>query len=165
MKADDMNTRKVRDNSGIRFPPPLIYVSLLILGFVIQFFWPVQLVAPSRVDMIRIAGAIAVVCGFLLMATAIGVFKSVGTSLIPMKPSTALAFTGPYRFTRNPMYLGMLLVSGGIALVSNALWPLLTLPIMVIVVNRTVIRREERYLASKFGEPYTTYTSRVRRWI
>jgi protein-S-isoprenylcysteine O-methyltransferase Ste14 len=165
MKPDQTGASGPRDNSGVVFPPPLIYVALLIVGFILQFFWPLRLVAPIHAIVARVFGTALIVLGFILMAAAVGMFRSVGTSPIPVKPTTALAFKGPYRFTRNPMYLAMLLVSGGIALLGNALWPVLMLPIMAIIVDRTVIRREERYLATKFGEPYKAYTSQVRRWI
>jgi protein-S-isoprenylcysteine O-methyltransferase Ste14 len=165
MKPDGTATQRVRDNSGVSFPPPLIYAGLLVVGFILQFFWPLRIVDPIHNLVTRATGAVLILLGLALMATALDVFRSVGTSPIPVKPTTALAFQGPYRFTRNPMYLAMLLVSSGIGLVANALWPVLMLPVMLIIVDRTVIRREERYLATKFGEPYTTYLSQVRRWI
>lgn len=165
MKTDDGSPRRVRDSSGVWIPPPLIYIGLLILGFVIQFYWPLQIVGLDHFIIVRAAGAVLILVGALVIASAIGTFRSAGTSMVPVRPTTALAFSGPYRFTRNPMYLGMLVVSAGIGLAADAVWPILMLPIMVVAVNYAVIRREEKYLAAKFGEPYTTYTSRVRRWI
>lgn len=165
MSADGVSVASAHDNAGVRMPPPLIYIGLLVLGFIIQFFWPLRIAVQPYATVTRVGGLVLIVTGVLSFGSAIGLFRSVGTSLIPVKPTTALTFAGPYRFTRNPMYLGMLLISGGIALMTNALWPLLMLPLMVIVVTRTVIRREERYLTAKFGESYTAYKLRVRRWI
>ncbi len=164
-----------RDSSGVRFPPPLIYILLLTLGFLIQRVWPIGLVpirnfpignvAVGALVIVRTAGALLLIGALLLCGAAIGSFRFARTSVIPMRPTTALVFVGPYRFTRNPMYLGFLVASAGIALMSNALWPLLMTPIMLMIVRQSVIAREERYLTAKFGEPYTAYKSRVRRWI
>ena len=73
--------------------------------------------------------------------------------------------TGPYRFTRNPAYLGMALTYVGIALLSSAVWVLLPLPLVLAVIDRGVIAREERYLQRKFGEEYLSYKRTVRRWV
>ena len=75
-----------------------------------------------------------------------------------------LGFT-PYRFTRNPMYLGLVFVTAGLALLANALWPLILLPVVIVILRRAVIDREERYLTAKFGEEYLQYKARVRRWF
>ena len=72
---------------------------------------------------------------------------------------------GPYRFTRNPMYLGLVCITAGLALLTNALWPLILLPIVIVIVRRAVIDREEHYLTAKFGEEYLRYKARVRRWL
>ena len=74
-----------------------------------------------------------------------------------------MAVGGPYRFTRNPMYLGLVFILAGLVLLANALWPLILLP--VVIVRRAVIDREERYLTAKFGEEYLRYLARVRRWL
>jgi protein-S-isoprenylcysteine O-methyltransferase Ste14 len=83
----------------------------------------------------------------------------------PWKPTTAIVTTGPYRFTRNPAYLGMALVYVGIALLAEALWVLVPLPFVLAIIDRAVIAREERYLQRKFGHEYLDYKATVRRWI
>ena len=92
-------------------------------------------------------------------------FSRKGTAVEPWKPTTAIVTTGPYRFTRNPAYLGMALTYVGIALLSSALWVLVPLPFVLAVIDRGVIEREERYLVAKFGEEYLGYKRTVRRWI
>jgi protein-S-isoprenylcysteine O-methyltransferase Ste14 len=92
-------------------------------------------------------------------------FRRAGTSPDPHEPTTALALDGPYRLTRNPMYLGMALVQGGLALAGNALWPLLALVPVIWVIRTQVIDKEERYLEAKFGGEYRAFKERVRRWI
>jgi protein-S-isoprenylcysteine O-methyltransferase Ste14 len=99
------------------------------------------------------------------MFSAVAMFRRAGTSPDPREPTTALAFDGPYRFTRNPMYLGMALILGGLALVGNALWPLIAVVLAVWIIRTQVIDREERYLEAKFGGAYRDFKSRVRRWI
>lgn len=165
MSSNDTATAGARDNSGVRVPPPLIFFGLLILGFIIEFFWPLRIITPAHAIVARTLGVVLVIAGLALFASAVGTFRSVGTSVVPIKPTTALAFSGPYRFTRNPIYLAMAVVTAGIALITNALWPLLMAPLLMVVLTYTAILREERYLAMKFGEPYTTYVSRVRRWM
>ena len=85
--------------------------------------------------------------------------------MIPIRPTTAIVSDGVYRFTRNPMYVSMVAVYVGIALLIRAPWALVLLPLVVLLVDRLVIAKEERYLRGKFGETYTNYCSRVRRWI
>ncbi|MBV8230410.1 MAG: isoprenylcysteine carboxylmethyltransferase family protein [Planctomycetaceae bacterium] len=94
---------------------------------------------------------------------AVATFRRLGTTPNPAGPTTALAVGGPYRFTRNPMYLGLVFLMAGLEFLANALWPLVLLP--VVIVRRAVIDREERYLTAEFGEEYLRYKARVRRWL
>lgn len=91
--------------------------------------------------------------------------RRAGTSVNPTQPTTTLILEGPYRFTRNPIYLGMTALYMGIAILANTLWPILLLPGALFVMTRGVIEREEAYLERKFGEQYVTYKEKVRRWI
>jgi protein-S-isoprenylcysteine O-methyltransferase Ste14 len=91
-------------------------------------------------------------------------FQWKGTAVEPWKPTTAIVTTGPYRITRNPAYVGMALAYAGIAVMSDALWVLAPLPLVLLVIDRGVIAREERYLERKFGQEYLDYKDRVRRW-
>jgi protein-S-isoprenylcysteine O-methyltransferase Ste14 len=151
--------------AGIRILPPLVFLAGLLAGYAIWWFWPVP-VAPGEWSFaIRVAGGVAVVLGVWLAIAAVLTFGRVGTPPEPHKPTTALALDGPYRLTRNPMYLGMALVQGGLALAGNALWPLLALVPVIWVIRTQVIDREERYLEELFGGEYRTFKERVRRWI
>ncbi|HEY5595406.1 MAG TPA: methyltransferase, partial [Nitrospiria bacterium] len=89
----------------------------------------------------------------------------VGTHVDPFKPTTALATDGPFRFTRNTLYLSLTLLYGGITLFVNLPWALLFLPIVLLIMRIGVIDREERYLEQKFGEDYLRYKRSVRRWF
>ena len=87
------------------------------------------------------------------------------TPVDPYSPSTAIVVEGPYRYTRNPLYLALTLFYLALASIVNSVWPLLLLPLVLLVIQRGVIAREERYLEQKFGEQYLRYKSRVRRWL
>jgi protein-S-isoprenylcysteine O-methyltransferase Ste14 len=150
------------DNSGVRFPPPLLYAIPLGIGLLIQRFYPVAIL-PRGIALVP--GVLLVALGLALVAVAMASFFRARTSPIPIKPTTAIVATGLYRFTRNPMYLGLALLYLGITLWVDTLWPLLFLPLVLFTVQRTVIAREERYLEAKFGEEYQSYKARVRRWI
>jgi protein-S-isoprenylcysteine O-methyltransferase Ste14 len=153
------------DSSGVRFPPPGIYVLGLLVGFGLEHVWPLRIV-PSRIALgVQVAGALLIAIGLALPIWAVLTFRAVGTSPIPTRATTAVASGGPYRFTRNPMYLGLGLVSAGVACLANALWPLLLMPLVLALVQRLVISREERYLEHKFGESYLAYKAQVRRWL
>lgn len=154
-----------KDNSGVRFPPPLIYVGVLAAGFVLQAWRPIAIADGAGSAAVRLAGALLIAAGASISVSGVLAFRRAGTSPNPTKPTAALALDGPYRFTRNPMYLGLAVASAGIAAVFNALWPLVLLPVTVVLVTRLVIVREERYLDVRFGEEYRRYRARVRRWI
>jgi protein-S-isoprenylcysteine O-methyltransferase Ste14 len=110
-------------------------------------------------------GIVLIVAGLAVArAGALAVWKA-NSSIIPMRPTTAIVSDGPYALTRNPMYLGMVFIYIGIAFLIHSAWAVVLLPLVVFGVDRLVIAKEERYLRGKFGETYTSYCSRVRRWI
>jgi protein-S-isoprenylcysteine O-methyltransferase Ste14 len=154
-----------KDTSGVRFPPPLYYLVGLLIGFVIQRFYPIYLAKPGHRVITYTLSGIWVFLGLLLAGWALFSFRRAGTSPIPHVPAMALVSNGPYRLTRNPMYLAMALVCVGISLALNMLWPLLSVPVVIVILDRMVIRKEERYLETKFGDIYRQYKTRVRRWI
>jgi protein-S-isoprenylcysteine O-methyltransferase Ste14 len=150
------------DTAGVVAPPPLIYLAGLAVGFALEALLPGSSV-PTAVQWGL--GGVLVVAGVALLLSFNTAFSRRGTAVEPWKPTTAIVTTGPYRITRNPAYLGMALVYVGVALMSDALWVLAPLPVVLAVVDRGVIAREERYLERKFGQEYVDYRSRVRRWL
>jgi protein-S-isoprenylcysteine O-methyltransferase Ste14 len=152
------------DTAGVELFPPLVYFVGLAGGYIIWWLLPVPIM-PGGGLAIRLVGAAACLAGLALAASALFQFWRAGTPPEPHKPTLALATGGPYRFTRNPMYLGMALGHAGLAIAGNALWPLLTLVPVVWVIRRQVIDREEAYLTTKFGEAYRAFTKRTRRWL
>lgn len=150
-----------RDIPGLPFPPPVLYAVPLALGLLLQRRLPAPfLPRPLAMPL----GALFLALGMIGFA-AIVAFRRAGTSPNPWRPTTAMVTGGPYRFTRNPMYLGFTLLYLGTTCWVNTLWPLLVLPVILILMQRLVIEREERYLETRFGEEYLKYRSRVRRWI
>jgi protein-S-isoprenylcysteine O-methyltransferase Ste14 len=148
------------DSAGVRVPPPLIYLAGLAVGFALEALLP----GSSLPGVLQwVLGAALLVAGLALLASFNTTFHRKGTAVEPWKPTTAIVTTGPYRLTRNPAYVGMGLVYAGIAVMSGALWALLPLPLVLALVDRGVIAREERYLERKFGQEYLDYKRRVRR--
>lgn len=149
-------------SSGIQFPPPFLYVGVFLLGLLLDELVPV---APLPRSLSRLLAALLLLPGFGLLLWSLWLFLKARTSPLPMRPTTALVFSGPYRWTRNPMYLAMLLVYLGLALSFDVFWVLVLTPVVLSLVVRLVIRREEEYLETKFGDEYRQYKTQVRRWI
>jgi protein-S-isoprenylcysteine O-methyltransferase Ste14 len=150
------------DTPGVIAPPPLIYLGALGVGFALDAAIG-DASLPSTVA--RPVGAALIVAGAGLMGTFVRAFGRARTPVDPYRPSEAVVTDGPYRLTRNPGYLGMTLTYAGIAIASNSPWALVPLPAAIVVIDRGVIAREERYLERKFGARYMDYKRRVRRWI
>jgi len=153
------------DSAGVRIFPPAVFLGGLLVGYVLHWFWPVPIASPAWSLVVRIVGIAIALLGFAIMFAALAAFQRAGTPPAPWEPTTKLTFEGPYRFTRNPMYFGMGLILGGLALAGNALWPLIALVPVIAIIRTQVIAREEHYLSIKFGEAYREYKARVRRWI
>lgn len=154
-----------RDHAGVWFPPPLLYAIPFAAGMALH-----QAVGHDRIPAAALAWArplgIALGAFALLLALLAEVwFARAGTSPLPIRPSTAVVTGGPYRFTRNPMYVALALLYLGLPPVLGYAWPYLFFPAAVLAVNAFVIPREERYLEEKFGEPYRAYRGTVRRWL
>jgi protein-S-isoprenylcysteine O-methyltransferase Ste14 len=151
-----------RDHSGVFFPPPLLYVVFFAAGYFLDRVAPLPH-PPTAVA--RPLGAAFVLAFVALTFASFRHFWSAGTSIVPIRPTSALVVGGPYRFTRNPMYLALLLLYAGVSCLLGLVWPLLLGPPLVWVVHEWCIGPEERYLAEKFGDEYHRYRARVRRWL
>ena len=146
--------------------PPAIYVGVFLIGLLVESVAPVPLArSDTAANALRLAGTVLLIAGAAVALWGVLTFWSHHTTMFPFKPAAALVQGGPYRFTRNPMYLGMTLAHAATALLLNVGWPLLLLPVAVWLVSRTVIRPEEEYLTRTFGEDYRAFTRRVRRWL
>lgn len=148
--------------SGIQFPPPFLYVACFLLGLLLEKIAPA--VSLPRGPALATA-AVLLIPGFGLLFWSLLLFLKARTSPLPMLPTTAIVKSGPYRWTRNPMYLAMLLIYTGVALWFDVFWALPLVPLVIFLVGRLVIRKEERYLEAKFGEEYRRYKAEVGRWL
>jgi protein-S-isoprenylcysteine O-methyltransferase Ste14 len=150
------------DNPGVRFPPPLLYVAAVIAGALLDRQWRLPIGAASIREIVAV---------LLLAAWAVLTFSSFRsfwrkrTSIIPVRPATALVINGPYRITRNPMYVGLAILTVAMSLFLDTWWPILLLIPTLICVQQIVIVPEERYLRRRFGGEYDAYTRQVRRWL
>jgi protein-S-isoprenylcysteine O-methyltransferase Ste14 len=160
MPPDD--TRPTRDLPGVIAPPPLIYLGGLALGFLLEAVLPGGSL-PSAIQW-GLGGGL-LLAGVGLAGWWASSFRRADTPLPPYAPTTALVTDGPYRLTRNPGYLSFALVFAAIALLADAPWALLPLPLVLAVIQSGVIVREERYLERLFGQDYRDLKARTRRWV
>ncbi len=162
-QTDSLKTTQ-QSSSGVRIFPPVIHVIAIALGFLVEWVVPVRIAGNGR--------WIALLAGCVLLGTAVGlitwtatIMYRAGTTPNPTRPTTALVIKGPFRVTRNPMYLAWEIICVGVGLAANALWPIVMAVPAAFVTRRLVIEKEERYLERKFGAEYKDYKTRVRRWI
>jgi protein-S-isoprenylcysteine O-methyltransferase Ste14 len=151
-----------RDNPGIRVPPPLIYVGPLILGLMLDRRRHVPFL-PCGVA--RGLGLVLLGGGAVLNGWFLRTIRKTDVPIRTDKPVPRLTMEGPFRYSRNPSYLALAMIYTGIASLRNSLWIILLLPLVVMVIQREVIGREERYLERTFGEEYLAYKAQVRRWV
>ncbi len=150
------------DTPGVVVFPPLLVATTLGAGLLFNWLLPWQ-VLPALPA--RLVGGLLVIAGGVVLAWGAITMRRAGTHIDPRQPSLTLVTDGPFRFSRNPLYLANIGIYLGIALLFNALWPLPLLVPLLLVLRWGVIQREERYLGAKFGEPYRAYCTRVRRWL
>lgn len=150
----------MRDHPGVIAPPPLIALASVAAGWLAGFYLPLPL--PGWTPW---PGAALAVAGLGLAVWAERTFKAVGTNAMPWRPTTAIATAGPYRLTRNPMYVGLLAAQIGTGLALRDGWIVLLVLATFALLHTGVVLREEAYLSAKFGAEYDTYRARTRRWL
>jgi protein-S-isoprenylcysteine O-methyltransferase Ste14 len=142
--------------------PPLVYLVAIVVAWLLGFIWP-QAFVPHDV---RMPLGVAIILGaVVLFILSTGRLRAAGTPVPGNRPTTAIVRSGPYRFSRNPIYLAFSLLQLGIALWTGNSWQLVSLVAVTTFMTLVVIRREERYLEAKFGGEYLDYKASVRRWI
>lgn len=150
---------------GVRFPPPFLFAAGFLAAWALSRRVPLPLLPLGAQPTGDTLGVVVVGAGLLLMFWGIATFRAHRTAVFPNRPAAHIVREGPYRFTRNPMYTGMTLAYCGLTLLINDVWPLVMLPIVLALLIRLVIAREERYLASAFPGEYDSYRRKVRRWL
>jgi protein-S-isoprenylcysteine O-methyltransferase Ste14 len=157
-----MSTEKDRPNTSPMVHPPVVTLLFIVIAYFLGRFVPLPVAAPVG---LRYLGLALTGLGFLLGIGAFLEFRKSRTTLDPHGSSKQVVTSGIYRFTRNPIYLGFLLMVIGLPLNSGLYWGIVVAPFYILLMNHLVIKHEEAYLEKKFGKAYTGYTSRVRRWL
>ncbi len=161
-----MESQKIQgnDHANVAVFPPLPFVLAVVVGVLAHVLWePFRFFPEFWIG--HAAGWPLIVAATVLIAWAQRTMAGAGESSNVYKPNGAIVSTGPFAFTRNPMYLAMTLLYAGIAFLVNTAWPVVLLPAVLMLIQYGVISREERYLESKFGDVYRQYRARVRRWL
>ena len=151
-----------RDDPGIKVPPPLIYLVPLVLGLLLDRRRSLSFLPRGAT---RALGWSLIGGGVVLNGWFLRTMREADSPIRTDKPVPRLTTEGPFRYSRNPGYLALAIIYAGIAVLRNSLWAILLLPLVVYVIQREVIGREERYLERTFGEEYLDYKGRVRLWI
>ncbi len=150
------------DSPNVKIIPPLVYLAGVIIGSLITIWLPTK-VLPGPVAWV--IGGILILCGVVLAASAIFRFKRLGTPVRPDRAATTLVIAGPYKVTRNPMYLGLASVYLGIAIAEQSLWAIILLPLVLTVILNRAIKPEEAFLERRFGRDYIQYKAKVWRLL
>jgi len=150
------------DHAQVIAPPPLLTAAALLAGLGLRWLWPLPLWPWSRA---WIPAMVCFVVALVLAGPAVARFALARTSVLPHRPTSALVTSGPFRLTRNPLYLSLGLLLTGTAFALNSMALLAVVIPWEVVMRYGVIAREERYLERKFGEDYRVYCRRVRRWL
>jgi protein-S-isoprenylcysteine O-methyltransferase Ste14 len=148
------------DNAGVIARPPLLYGAAFVAVLVLRWFRPMPIAAIALWP-----GVGLVVLGVGILIWGRGALRTAGTNMDPVHPTTAIVTSGPFRFSRNPLYLALTLLYCGLSLAVNSWWGGVVLAPLLVVMHRGVVLREERYLERKFGETYRRYRSQVRRYL
>jgi Putative protein-S-isoprenylcysteine methyltransferase len=157
-----MNEEQDRPGINPMVHPPIIVLMFIVIAYFLGRFAPLPFVPPM---ILRNIGLILTFVGFLLGVSALLEFRKARTTLDPHGSARQLVTSGIYRFTRNPIYLGFLLMVIGLPLNSGLYWGIVMAPLYMLMMSRLVIEREEAYLQKKFKDQYINYRSRVRRWL
>ena len=150
------------DSPGVVGRPPLLYGGAFLVVLVFRWFWPMPI----------FGGAVALWPGLALVALGIGIaiwgrrtMQAAGTNINPSLPATTIVSSGPFRYSRNPLYLALTLLYLGLTVAFDTWWGIVVLIPVLLVMHLGVVLREERYLDQKFGESYRRYRAEVRRYL
>jgi protein-S-isoprenylcysteine O-methyltransferase Ste14 len=149
----------------MRIPVPWVFVLMYFVGVAIQRVLPIAISLPATAWIIRVAGFAFVGLGIAAALSALGIFRKTKTTSVPHETPSTLVTSGPYRFTRNPMYVGLMPVYLGVAGTRLEVWPAIVLPLLLAYINFVVIPIEEQNLRGVFGDAYQDYGARVGRWL
>ncbi len=151
----------------LKIPVPWVFILTYLLALIPQFLLTISIEARQHVSIpaVKLAGAFLFVIGALFAAWSLIIFHEARTTTTPGESSKKLVMSGPYRFSRNPMYVSLIMVYLGEAGLLAQLWPVLFLPLMLVYINKVVIPLEEKILTNDFGDEYKAYCLKVKRWL
>ena len=155
MRAD----ARVND-PGVRFPPPIVYLAAVLIGAAFDRIVPIQLFPAGLTGWL---GGALVLLALAISGLSFREFIKVKTSIRPDRPASALVTTGPFRYSRNPMYLSLSMLQLGVGIWMNSVWVVVLLMPVIALIRWCVIEPEERYLIGRFGQVYLDYQAKVRR--
>ncbi|MEW5940258.1 MAG: isoprenylcysteine carboxylmethyltransferase family protein, partial [Chloroflexota bacterium] len=150
------------DHADVKIHPPVLTLTFVIAAFLLNWLIPFPVALPH---ILKSLGVVLVLAGLTLAFLAVREFGRAHTTLDPHGSVKVIVSSGPYRFSRNPIYLGFVCALIGLPLALGTYWGAMLSPLLALGLNALVIRREEAYLEKKFGEAYARYKSRVRRWV
>jgi protein-S-isoprenylcysteine O-methyltransferase Ste14 len=157
--------KNTKDNPGVFIPPPLFYVTFFLFSFILQGYFTIKRAFFFHSPIANILGVIIIITGLFFNIPAGRQFIKSKNTVITIKPATSLQTSGIYSVSRNPMYLGLLIIYLGMALIFGNWWTLILFPVLIVLINYFIILPEERYLIRAFGNSYSDYKQNVRRWI
>ena len=149
-------------HANVKIEPPVLLLMHVIAVILLRWLVPLPFVLPKLLEWL---GYVLILLGIGLGAGAVSRFRRAHTTTKPHESASTIVTTGPYRFTRNPIYLGLVCMLIGFSFAFRTYWGLILSPLFIALMNTLVIQHEEAYLEKKFGEMYTSYKSRVRRWL
>lgn len=153
-----------KDPPSIILPPPLIFFVFLGAGFLLDFLFPFKYLRLPWAPRIICSGILFAISGYLALGSIIVLLRN-NTPFNPSKPTIKIVRQGPFRLSRNPMYLALLLLLAAAAVFTGSIWLFLSVPLLLIVLNITAVGPEEEYLERNFGSRYLEYKAEVRRWL
>ena len=158
-------TMTSEDYADVAIKPPFLFLGALALCCLLSLVIPIGPRLASANGTAVATGLTFIAIGFVLAAFSARAFRLAGTDVVPGRPSTALVTYGPYKITRNPIYIGFILVYFGLAIVMTSVWVLVLLIPVFVILQRGVVVPEEDYLERRFGDAYRQYKARVPRWL
>jgi len=168
--AETLPLRTFQDDSSqihpvMNVPVPWIFVLTFVIGLGLQYLAPLTLHWPTVVTICLIVGIVLSIGGAVLAFSSLGLFRAAHTTTVPFETPSKLITSGPYKYSRNPMYVSLTLIYLGVAGTQFQIWPVILLPLVIIYLNWIVIPIEETRLREVFGDDYLRYCANVRRWL
>jgi protein-S-isoprenylcysteine O-methyltransferase Ste14 len=164
-RARNLQRGAARIHPVMHIPVPWVFVLTYLTGVAVQLILPITIRSADVSRVARVTGFTLVGVGIFVAFSALGIFKRTSTTTVPFETPSTLVTSGPYRFSRNPMYLGLTLIYLGVAGTRVEIWPLIVLPLLLGYINFVVIPVEEQRLHDVFEDAYQQYGARVRRWL